>query len=206
MRSSMLTADNSISPSAFALGMDPYARPSSSYLGPQSLLAHSTTAPPPSSAGTVEHDSGQNQVTYYGCVLTVFSHADSERSAAIRRFLESSSPRMRKESHNRLRTLRPGDNIAVQARRTARRNSRGPWGANSGATTDAETDAETEADGAMSESDFDATSTVNPGESTLFLPGDTVFWLPYALSKCQHCLRFPILSLVLSPCFSPSRV
>ncbi len=37
----------------------------------------------------------------------------------------------------------------------------------------------------MSESDFEVASTVGhgPGESTLFLPGDTVFWLPYALSE-----------------------
>lgn len=62
-----------------------------------------------------------------------------------------------------------------------RKSQRGPWGAN----TDAETDMETEADGAVSESDFDVASTVGhgPGESTLFLPGDTVFWLPYALSE-----------------------
>ena len=44
--------------------------------------------------------------------------------------------------------------------------------------------------GAMSESDFEVASTIGhgPGESTLFLPGDTVFWLPYALSKffCSH--------------------
>jgi hypothetical protein len=66
----------------------------------------------------------------------------------------------------------------MQARKQARKSARGPWG-------DAETDAETEADGAISESDFEVASTVGhgPGESTLFLPGDTVFWLPYALSK-----------------------
>lgn len=39
-------------------------------------------------------------------------------------------------------------------------------------------------DGQISESDYDVASTVhNPGESTLFLPADSVFWLPYALSK-----------------------
>ena len=55
-----------------------------------------------------------------------------------------------------------------------------PWGA----TTDAETDAETDLDAQISESDYDVASTVhNPGESTLFLPVDSVFWLPYALSK-----------------------
>lgn len=70
-----------------------------------------------------------------------------------------------------------GDPTA-QARKNAKRSSRGPW-------ADAETDGETEAEGAMSESDFEIASTFGhgPGESTLFLPGDTVFWLPYALSK-----------------------
>jgi EEF1A N-terminal glycine/lysine methyltransferase len=54
-----------------------------------------------------------------------------------------------------------------------------------------ETDADL--DGAVSESDFEVASTVGghgPGESTLFLPGDTVFWLPYALSKLFRCLHY----------------
>lgn len=64
-------------------------------------------------------------------------------------------------------------------------SSRSPWGAG----TDAETDLDPETDGeggAISESDYEVASTVGhtPGESTLFLPGDTVFWLPYALSEC----------------------
>ncbi|TFY80724.1 hypothetical protein EWM64_g3288, partial [Hericium alpestre] len=65
-----------------------------------------------------------------------------------------------------------------------------------GAVTDGETDMDAETDGAMSESDFDAASTVgghNPGESTLFLPGDTVFWLPYALTLVS---RHPIYDLM----------
>ena len=128
-------------------------------------------------------------MTYYGVCLTVWSHADAERSTAIRRTLEAG--RSRKESAqsvvaSRLKNLRAdvsgsaSDNQdpSTQARRSAKRNSRGPW-------ADAETDGETEADGAMSESDFEVASTVGhgPGESTLFLPGDTVFWLPYALSE-----------------------
>jgi nicotinamide N-methyltransferase len=118
--------------------------------------------------------------------LTVWSHADAERSSAIRRTLEAG--RSRKESAqsllaSRVKNLRAdisadGSDPTVQARRSARKNARGPW------ATD-ETDGETEGEGAVSESDFDVASTVGhgPGESTLFLPGDTVFWLPYALSK-----------------------
>lgn len=134
--------------------------------------------------------SGSSTITYHGVCLTVWSHADAERSTAIRRTLEAS--RSRKESAqsivaSRLRNLRAEvsgstsdiPDPTIQARRTTKRNARGPW-------ADAETDgADTEADGAMSESDFEVASTVGhgPGESTLFLPGDTVFWLPYALSK-----------------------
>ena len=72
-----------------------------------------------------------------------------------------------------------------QARRRAKASARGPWGAG----TDVETDLDPETDGeggAVSESDYEVASTVGhtPGESTLFLPGDAVFWLPYALSEC----------------------
>lgn len=131
--------------------------------------------------------SSSGTITYHGVCLTVWSHADAERSAAIRRTLEAG--RSRKESAqslvaSRLKVLRssvgsgsPGES----GRRSGKRAGRGPW-----TGTDGETDgegAETDA-GAISESDFDVASTVNghgPGESTLFLPGDTVFWLPYAL-------------------------
>lgn len=131
-----------------------------------------------------------NNIAYHGVCLTVWSHADAERSAAIRRTLEASRSRKEsgqslvsssriKSSHGSVGSTDP----SIQARRRAR--SRGPW---AGAGTDVETDAETDADGdggAISESDFEVASTVGhgPGESTLFLPGDTVFWLPYALSK-----------------------
>ncbi|TFY54314.1 hypothetical protein EVJ58_g8934, partial [Rhodofomes roseus] len=82
----------------------------------------------------------------------------------------------------------------AQARRRARMSARGPWGAG----TDVETDVEAETDGesgAISESDFEVASMVGhgPGESTLFLPGDTVFWLPYALTLVS---RFPIYDLM----------
>ena len=72
----------------------------------------------------------------------------------------------------------------IQARRKNKRNRRGPW-VTSGGATDGETDMDAETDGGISESDYEVGSigqSHNPGESTLFLPGDTVFWLPYALS------------------------
>ena len=55
----------------------------------------------------------------------------------------------------------------------------------SGGATDGETDMGAETDGGISESDYKVGSigpSHNPGKSTLFLPSDTVFWLPYALS------------------------
>jgi nicotinamide N-methyltransferase len=141
---------------------------------------------------------GNGVVTYHGVCLTVWSHADAERSAAIRRTLEAA--RSRKESAqsalaSRLKSLRSDTGRTVgsrsdssdpthQARRRSKKSSRGPW-------TDVDTDGET--DGAVSESDYEVASTVGghgPGESTLFLPGDTVFWLPYALSECYPFLLF----------------
>lgn len=191
LRASVMSSgtDNRSSAATFAYPYsdDPFARPSSSYLGPPSLLGHGHRN---ASAPAVNNDSSfhSNNVAYHGVCLTVWSHADAERSTAIRRTLEAG--RSRKESAqslvtSRIKNLRADvsgindhSDPGVQARRSARKGARGPWG-------DAETDGETEGEGAMSESDFEVASTVGhgPGESTLFLPGDTVFWLPYALSK-----------------------
>jgi len=90
-----------------------------------------------------------------------------------------------------------GPDPTVQARRSAKKSARGPW------AMDAETDGETEGEGAMSESDFEIANTLGhrPSESTLFLPGDTVFWLPYALSELPAfhlILRDPSLIFILS--------
>ncbi|VDB84478.1 unnamed protein product [Peniophora sp. CBMAI 1063] len=164
-----------------------HPRPSTAYLGPNAHKPSSNDAP-------------SSTVTYHGVCLTVWSHADAERSQAIRRTLESN--RSRKESTQslvqaRLRSLRAEghQDPSLQARRSARKAARGPWGA-SAAQTDGETDFDNETDGGVSESDFDVASTVqghNPGESTLFLPGDTVFWLPYALTLVS---RHPIYDLM----------
>ncbi|KAJ7125580.1 AEX-3 domain-containing protein [Mycena crocata] len=194
LRASVLSADNrtSAAPSySYPYTDDPFARPSSAYLGPPSLLGHSSiqSVAPRSQPETTT----SSTVAYHGVCLTVWSHADAERSNAIRRTLEAG--RSRKESAqsvvaSRIKSLRadaasdPTD-PTLQARRNAKKN-RGPWG-------DAETDAET--DGAASESEFEGASTVGhgPGESTLFLPGDTVFWLPYALTLVS---RHPVYDLM----------
>lgn len=209
LRSSVLTTDRSSAAPTFAYPYtdDPFAnaRPSSAYLGPPSVLAPPPTAPssPLYEKQTSTSVGSSGTITYHGVCLTVWSHADAERSAAIRRTLEAG--RSRKESAqslvaSRLKVLRssigPGTNGASpgeSGRRSGKRSGRGPW-----TGTDGETDgegAETDA-GAISESDFDVASTVNghgPGESTLFLPGDTVFWLPYALALVS---RHPIYDLM----------
>ncbi|PPQ64262.1 hypothetical protein CVT24_008400 [Panaeolus cyanescens] len=205
LRASVLSnVDNRSSAATFAYPYadDPFARPSSAYLGPSSLLGVPSHATPAAVAPTNPPDTNQvagGTVTYHGVCLTVWSHADAERSTAIRRTLEAG--RSRKESSHsavtaRLKNLRADvsgsasdlQDPTIQARRSAKRSSRGPWG-------ETETDGETEADGAMSESDFDVASTVGhgPGESTLFLPGDTVFWLPYALTLVS---RHPVYDLM----------
>ncbi|KAF8642379.1 hypothetical protein AX16_009647 [Volvariella volvacea WC 439] len=202
LRASVLSsADNRSSAATFSYPYtdDPFARPSSAYLGPTSVLGAGNPAAVVASVNANDLAVSQSStVTYHGVCLTVWSHADAERSAAIRRTLEAG--RSRKESAqslvaSRLKSLRAdissaseGADPTLQARRNAKKSSRGPWG-------DAETDGETEADGAMSESDFEIASTVGhgPGESTLFLPGDTVFWLPYALTLVS---RHPVYDLM----------
>jgi nicotinamide N-methyltransferase len=167
---------------------DPFSRaqPSSAFLGPSPILHETPTTN--NISGTPGAPKSGSTITYHGVCLTVWSHADAERTAAIRRTLESTaSNRSRKESSQslvaaRLRSLRGetggSRDVTLQARKKTRSSAKSPWGA----TTDAETDAETDLDGQISESDYDVASTVhNPGESTLFLPADSVFWLPYAL-------------------------
>jgi hypothetical protein len=136
--------------------------------------------------------------------LIVWSHADAERSVAIRRTPEAG--RSRKESAQslvaaRLKGLRADtQGLTYQARRNHKRSGRGLWAANGGAT-DAETD------GGISESNYEVGSIGqshhNPGESTLFLPGDTVFWLPYALGAyiLYTCVWLRSINVTfLSPC------
>ncbi|KAJ3879902.1 DENN domain-containing protein [Lentinula edodes] len=167
---------------------DPFARPSTTYLGGPRPGSSATETPEMSSSG--------GTITYHGVCLLLWSHADAERSTAIRRTLEAS--RSRKESNqsslvtSRLKNLRSDaldhSDPTSLARKSARKSARGPW-------ADAETDAETEAEGGISESEYEVASTVGhgPGESTLFLPGDTVFWLPYALTLVS---RYPVYDLM----------
>ena len=98
-------------------------------------------------------------------------------------------PKRVKSSHS----VRSND-PAHQAKR--KHKSRGPWNAGTDAETDMDgVDTDADLDGGVSESDYEVASTVGhtPGESTLFLPGDTVFWLPYALSECFACIDTSII-------------
>ncbi|EJD03960.1 uncharacterized protein FOMMEDRAFT_106299 [Fomitiporia mediterranea MF3/22] len=206
LRNSVLsssTTDNRYSNALASYGTFPYsyadtnARPSSAYLGPSSVSALDTnvgtaaTSPDLGGAGT--EGRGAGSVTYHGVCLTVWSHADAERSAAIRRTLETGG-RSRKESAqsavaNRLKALRADMDPAQLARRSVRSSRKGPW-----SVADGETDGESEVGDAISESEFEVASSAHgPGESTLFLTGDTVFWLPYALTLVS---RHPIYDLM----------
>ncbi|KAI0732408.1 AEX-3 domain-containing protein [Fomitopsis betulina] len=195
LRASVMTANSDPRSSiiSFPYGEDPFhaARPSSAYLGPS---GHANGA----DLGQGAKAASGNQITYHGVCLTVWSHADAERTSAIRRTLEASRPRKEsgQSSLARVKGRHPSDpshDPSTQARRRARISARGPWGA--GTDVDTDVDAETDGEGAISESDFEVASTVGhgPGESTLFLPGDTVFWLPYALTLVS---RFPIYDLM----------
>ena len=202
LRASVLTTTTEVS-YAYPYADDPFtrhARPSSAYLGPPTafLMPNGQGASgrsQPELGSGLNGGGGGGQITYHGVCLTVWSHADAERSGAIRRTLEAG--RARKESAQsslvRPNSRRRGGTTAsdatsdpaIQARRRAKLSGRGPGG---GGGTEGETDLDGETDGeggGVSESDYEVGSTVGhtPGESTLFLPGDAVFWLPYALSE-----------------------
>ncbi|KZT02704.1 uncharacterized protein LAESUDRAFT_684942, partial [Laetiporus sulphureus 93-53] len=205
LRASVLTANTDHHSSIVSFPYDDplaRARPSSAYLGPAfaGSPAHGAAGRVPDLSASAKL-TPSSQITYHGVCLTVWSHADAERTAAIRRALEAS--RSRKESgQSSLVAARMKGRLGsdagstndppAQARRRAKLSARGPWGAGTDVDTDGETDGE---GGGVSESDFDVASTVGhgPGESTLFLPGDTVFWLPYALTLVS---RYPIYDLM----------
>ncbi|KAF8609678.1 hypothetical protein BDV93DRAFT_465079 [Ceratobasidium sp. AG-I] len=153
-------------------------RPSSTYLGPPS----STHLPPNSSPSATTDPSGDRGLTtYYGVCLTVWSHADEERSLAIRRALESVA-RSRRGSGASAATTTP----TTRRTKASVTSPGGPW-------TDAE-ESETDAF-SMSESDAEIMNPngVGMGASNLFLPQNTVFWLPYALTLVS---RHPIYDLM----------
>ncbi|KAH7345056.1 AEX-3 domain-containing protein [Rhizoctonia solani] len=155
-------------------------RPSSTYLGPPS----STHLPPNTSPTASTDPSGdRGMVTYHGVCLTVWSHADEERSLAIRRTLESVA-RNRRGSGTSTGTATPATPRRPKA--TTGSSPGIPW-------SDAE---ESEIDAfSMSESDADIMNPngVGMGASNLFLPQNTVFWLPYALTLVS---RHPIYDLM----------
>ena len=66
----------------YQYGDDPFraARPSSAYLGPSGFSTHGH--PNGADLGQGAKVAGGNQVTYHGVCLTVWSHADAERTAA----------------------------------------------------------------------------------------------------------------------------
>ncbi|KAG8906211.1 hypothetical protein FRB99_007356 [Tulasnella sp. 403] len=138
-------------------------------------------------------DGKAKETTYHGVCLTVWSHADEERTAAIRRTLETAA-----YARNRAHKISMSSMATSIAPSVATSNARSagpsrprkrsvPW---SGTEVD-----ESETDGgAMTESEADfAGNADGAGASTLFLPQNTVFWLPYALTLVS---RHPIYDLM----------
>ncbi|KAG8691546.1 hypothetical protein FRC11_001536 [Ceratobasidium sp. 423] len=155
-------------------------RPSSTYLGPPS-----STHLPPNTSPTASTDPSADRglITYHGVCLTVWSHADEERSLAIRRALESVA-RSRRGSGASTGTATPA--TPRRPKGTTTSSPAAPW-------SDAE---ESEIDAfSMSESDAEIMhpNGVGMGASNLFLPQNTVFWLPYALTLVS---RHPIYDLM----------
>ena len=133
LRASVLTTNTDVSSYAYPYADDPFsrhARPSSAYLGPSNAFlspnGHTSGARANSELGSGLNSANNGQITYHGVCLTVWSHADAERTAAIRRTLEAG--RARKESAqslvaSRMRRGHGGEGGAdptVQARRRQR--------------------------------------------------------------------------------------
>ncbi|GJJ09686.1 hypothetical protein Clacol_003910 [Clathrus columnatus] len=201
------------------LGPRPYddpivPRPSSIFLGPPPSLQDALQSKAAASPGL--GGAAADQITYYGVCLTVWSHADEDRTAAIRRSLENAA-RARKESNaapsvtSVRKHRRPGgpNAAAIPAVPSTnggelgspnqilrKRSNKGPWQNDVPPESDIDVDTEADVDSVydgVSESDFDAGASQGLGGSSLFLPGDTVFWLPYALTLVS---RHPIYDLM----------
>lgn len=203
------------------LGLRPYddpivPRPSSTFLGPPPSIQDALQT---KTATTGAGGAAADQVTYYGVCLTVWSHADEDRTAAIRRSLENAA-RARKESNaapsvTSVRKHRrqggpnavtippvPGSGTNGNAGELGspnqilrKRSNKGPWQSDAAPESDIDVDTEADVDSvydAISESDFDAGTSQGLGGSSLFLPGDTVFWLPYALSESLNLILFAL--------------
>ncbi|KAG8935927.1 hypothetical protein FRC02_005682 [Tulasnella sp. 418] len=178
-------------------------RPSSSYLGPSSnhlgIPSHHHRQRTTSDATSAK----KNETPYYGVCLTVWSHADEERSVAIRRTLETAArQRAHKSSMSSMTTsiapstapsngpnnFSTGSPIVNRPRKRSAGTNAGPW-SNDGDDFESETDG-----GAITESEADFPDAgAGAGASTLFLPQNTVFWLPYALTLVS---RHPIYDLM----------
>ena len=212
------------------MGMLASARPSSTYLGP-------TTTPLTPAAQEAMQAEAASSTTFYGVCLTVWSHADEERSKAIRRTVEmrggaSFAPgggagggsvrrrRKRTESSRAGKEKIPpvpslpgvnGQTLAANAATRSVRTSNPDAPAWSGTDAELETEPDMDQDeydedglyiddgtdtGGVSESDWEgrkSRSRAEMGDSTLFLGGDTIFWLPYALTLVS---RVPIYDLM----------
>jgi nicotinamide N-methyltransferase len=179
VRGSLLT-DNRISGYSTSASVLPYSHGADPFAAPTSSVTY--LGLPKSGDGPATPSKDTPSTTWYGVCLTVWSHADAERSAAIRRTLEAAhNARSRTESAHsvtsaKLRSLR------------AERKRRGQTLQANPETTEADTDAD-----GISESEYETASIKGPGQSTLFLPGDTVFWLPYALTLVS---KHPIYDLM----------
>ncbi|KAG8969069.1 hypothetical protein FRC05_001222 [Tulasnella sp. 425] len=157
--------------------------------------SHIGLAPPELDVNSTDPNNPPKETMYHGVCLTVWSHADEERTAAIRRTLETAAyarSRTHKVSMSSMATsIAPS--VATSTGRSANgtanrpRKRSMPW---SGTEMDeSETDA-----GAMTESEADFSGNADgAGASTLFLPQNTVFWLPYALTLVS---RHPIYDLM----------
>ncbi|KDQ05918.1 hypothetical protein BOTBODRAFT_122115 [Botryobasidium botryosum FD-172 SS1] len=180
LRTSVLS--NTTGMSADRSSMNTYPYPESSIPQPSSAFL----GPPPDLA---QESAKENMTTYHAVCLTVWSHADEERSVAIRRALENAAGGAGRSRHisraSKISSTSSSTGV-TESIATRKKKRAGPW------STEVE---ESDTEG-VSESDADGFGGPNgrgAGASSLFLPQNTVFWLPYALTLVS---RHPIYDLM----------
>lgn len=172
---------------------NPYKTTQYSTLSPTSLT-HAAARPV---TGDIK-DAEVNETTYYGVTMTVWTHADKDRTTTLK---ECKRNAKRTRSGTLATSLRHFPNPVTNEANGQRRRSGLPWktaerGSRTSVTDGDITASETEA--AISDSDFDngmarargismatrasAIDSLPDDAAGMFGDGDDIFWMPYALT------------------------
>lgn len=128
-----------------------------------------------------------NDITYYACTLTVYSHvADKARALAIRRSIEGGA---KAKTTSVARAVKAASSSRKTARKIERLSS-------ANYKSEAETEMETEA--FLSETDIDAST---PGKTGIIVP-QLPLWLPFSLTLVSRHPLYELMADVLRLCWA----